>query len=51
MGNLFARLLGDGLSEAEKATPFPVQEFLTLSVLILSSVFAIKLTIKFSELL
>ena len=32
MGNLFARLLGDGLSEAEKAAPFPVQELMTLSV-------------------
>ena len=30
MGNLFARLLGDGASEMEKITPFPVTEFLTL---------------------
>jgi len=34
MGNLFARLLGDGLSEAEKAAPFPVQELLTLLALV-----------------
>ena len=32
MGNLYARLLGDGLSEAQKAAPFPVQELMTLSV-------------------
>ena len=30
MGNLFARLLGDGAAEVEKNTPFPVTEFLTL---------------------
>jgi len=30
MGNLFARLLGDGAAEVEKNAPFPVTEFLTL---------------------
>jgi len=34
MGNLFARLLGDGAAEVEKNAPFPVTEFLTLLVLV-----------------
>ena len=29
---MLARLFGDGLSAAEKASPFPVQEFMTLYV-------------------
>ena len=50
MGNMLARLTGDGLSEAEKAAPFPVQEFLTLSVLILKFVFSDQTLLSFSEL-
>jgi len=34
MGNMLARLFGDGLSAAEKASPFPVQEFMTLIALV-----------------